>query len=327
MAYLVLNPKNLDADIQAIKNHVEQKGPVIFSEVTNRKVTNNFTDNEHCYFIDPQHTFSGEGGNLKETESCSAILYCLIYKNKIEKFLKYPKHKNKETLYILEKPDMDSVGAVVLSSWFANLESYDWNVAYNRINDIHNVDCWIQPTEWSPDWVNNYQVNWTNILGAAISDWKQPIETRVGYMTDFLLDGSLPEFYKESVIRERELLDQSTVETLSGITVVSSAARGVSGAIYKHAPYGIAFTNNFMGKGAKYTIMEFQGGKYLDLAGFFTHMNTHYPSEYGTFGGNIKAGIGGSYVPCALSKETVAAELAKFIITTPVVSYQESNIC
>ena len=311
MAYLVLNPKELTAQIEQIRNH---KGPIIFSEVTNRKVTNNFINNEKCYFIDPQHSYVGEGKHVKERGCFSAILYTFIHMRAIEKFLHYPDLNDKEPLYVLEKPDMDSVGTLVLVKWCQNLDTYEWTEAETRIQEIHDVDCHIMPTEWNPDHVQSYEVKWTNILGAAISDWKVPIETRVSLMEDFLLTGNLPEAYRKSVESEWQLLQQATVETLSGITVVTSSSRGASGLIYKQAPFGIAYCDNFMGKGAKYTFMEFTAGKYLDLAGFFNHINERYHSEYGTFGGNVNAGIGGSYIPCELTKETLAAELAKFVL-------------
>lgn len=311
MAYLVLNPKELTNNIEQIRKH---NGPVVFSEVTNRKVTDNFINNEKCYFIDPQHGYVGEGKHVKEFGCFSAILYTFIHLNKIEKFLHYPDLNGKEPLYVLEKPDMDSVGALVLVNWCQNLDNIEWNKAETRIQEIHEVDCWVQPTEWNPDHVQSYEVKWTNVLGAAMSDWKVPIETRVSLMEDFLLNGNLPDQYKESITQEWKLLEESIVETISDITVVTTAARGVSGVIYKQAPYGIGFCENFMNKGKKFTVMEFTANKYLDLAAFFAHMNANFPEESGTWGGNVKAGVGGSPIPCSLSKEEVAKELSKFIL-------------
>lgn len=319
MAYLLLNPKTLETDIKAIKNHIENCGPVIFSEITNTKVTYNFINYFASYFIDPQHTFSGQGGFPDKMETqfsdLSAILYTLEFRQRISAFItKYcskERYNDPEVLYVLEKPDMDSVATVVLCQ---NLDISEFQESIGRINQIHEVDCHLMPTEWNPDHIQSYEIKWTNILGASISDFKVPIEQRVSIMEDYLLKGNLPEQYRSQVEQEWQLLQQAEVETISGITVVTSAARGASGLIYKQAPFGIAYCENFMGKGSKFSIMEFTGGKYIDLAGFFAHMNECYPSEYGTFGGNIKAGIGGSYVPCELSKETVAAELAKFIL-------------
>lgn len=319
MAYLVLNPKTLEADITAIRNHIEHNGPVVFSEVTNRKVTDEFTTYYATYFIDPQHGVSRQGGQpeLLATPTDfdttqSAVKYAMLNKQNITNFIaKYSdKYSKPEVLYVIEKPDMDSIAAI----WVVN-HCFGLNPnTIDKILDIHNVDCHIMPTEWNPDHIQSYEIKWTNILGAAISDFKVPIEQKVSIMEDFLVNSNLPEQYRTSVEAEWRLLQQATVETLSGITVVTSAARGASGLIYKQAPYGIAYCNNFMGKGAKYTFMEFTAGKYLDLTGFFAYMNEHYPSEYGTFGGNVKAGIGDSYIPCELSKETVATELAKFVL-------------
>jgi hypothetical protein len=326
MPYLVLNPKALEADIEAIRNHIEHNGPVIFSEVTNRKVTDEFTNYYAAYFIDPQHTFTGRGGKTEQlatpndfSSPYSAIKCALINKDIISKFIDkcidVEKYETPKVLYVLEKPDMDSLGVIVLCEWVVKHGITQLNHNINkRILDIHHVDCWVQPTEWNPDHIQSYEVKWTNILGAAISDWKVPIETRVSIMEDFLLTGNLPEAYQKSIEAEQQLLQQATVETFSSVTIVTSAARSASGLVYKNAPFGIAYCENFMGKGAKYTFMEFTAGKYLDLTGFFAYMNEHYPSEYGTFGGNVKAGIEDSYIPCELSKETVATELAKFVL-------------
>jgi hypothetical protein len=157
-----------------------------------------------------------------------------------------------------------------------------------------------------------------------VSDFKVSIEQRVSIMEDFLLNGNLPEQYRNQVEQEWQLLQQAELETLNGITVVTSAARGVSGLIYKQAPFGIAYCENFMGKGAKFSVMEFNKG-YLQLhdkpktdeesekaQGFYSYMNAKYPEASGTWGGGATAG--GSPVPCSLSKETVAAELAKFVL-------------
>ena len=321
MAYLVLNPKELTAQIEQIRNHIEHNGPVIFSEVTNTKVTDEFVNYFPAYFIDPQHTFSGQGGYPDQMETqfsdLSATLYSLELKGKIHAFLesycnpnKYP---NPEVLYVLEKVDMDALAAVVICELTHNKVELNPTLMLNA-NSIHEVDYNIMPKEWNPDFIQSYEIKWTNILGAATSDFNVPIENRISIMEDFLLTDKLPEQYRKYVEKEWQLLQQATVETLSGITVVTSAARGASGLIYKQAPFGIAYCDNFMGKGAKYTFMEFTAQKYLDLAGFFDQMNEHYPSEYGTFGGNVNAGIGGSYIPCELTKETLAAELAKFVL-------------
>ena len=336
MTILILNPKTLEADILAIKDHIELYGPVIFSEVTNRKVTEQFTSYYATYFIDPQHTFSGQGGyaNFETTahyegminQPPSAIFYTYFSAHaEVDEFLqeytKESRYVKAEVLYVLEKPDMDSVGTVALLNLLNKREDkltqenpVDYPIEVeNRIIDIHNVDCHIMPTEWNPKHIQSFEVKWTNILGCAVSDFKIPIEKRVSIMEDFLLNGNLPEQYRSQVEQEWKLLQEATVETLSGITVVTSAARGVSGLIYKQSPFGIAYCENFMGKGAKFSVMEFQS-KYLNLTGFFEHMNANFPEESGTWGGNIKAGIGGSPIPCSLSKETVAAELAKFVL-------------
>lgn len=320
MAYLVLNPKELTANLEQIKNHIDQSGPVIFSEVTNKKVTDEFVNYFSAYFIDPQHTGAGQGGedSIYTIDDLSAVAYTVKFRNLISEFINtycdkrnHIKYENPEVLYILEKPDMDSVATVVLCQ---SLDISEAPECIGRINQIHEVDCHIMPSEWNPNFIQSYEVKWTNILGAAISDFKVPIEERVSIMENFLLTGKLPEQYRKSVEQEWQLLQQATIETLSGITVVTSAARGASGLIYKQTPYGIAYCDNFMNKGAKFSVMEFQGSKYLDLAGFFDHMNANFPEKSGTWGGNVKAGVGGSPIPCSLSKKTVAAELAKFVL-------------
>ena len=339
MTYLVLNPKTLDTDIAAIKKHVEKPNSfVVFIEVTNKKVADKFampfsvpgskaSTYDNCYFIDPQHSYSGVPGDLLEPQDfnkpTSAIKY--TYCNSQLIFNAVP--PNSDILYVIEKPDMDSIGALTLCKWI--LESTNGDILLTsdevaRINDIHNVDCWVMPTEWNPDHIQEFTIKWTNILGACISDRNLPIEEKIRWMETFILKGKLPEQYKTQVEAEYQLLQQATIETLNGITVVTSQARGASGLIYKQSPYGIAYSKNFNGKGEKFSVMQFKSG-YIDLARFWGHMNTNYPESSGTWGGGANAG--GSPIPCKLSKELVAAELAKFIITTPVVNYPESNVC
>jgi hypothetical protein len=323
MSILVLNSKTLEENITTIREHLQKNSNfVVFIEVTNQKVISNFSSNFSTYFFDPQHTVTGRGGRpevLKrsdEMNGMSAILYTFVNSDHLSQ-----EFWNKNILYVLEKVDMDSLGALVLCEWityeteFYKIPVLDLSTeTETRIQSIHEVDCFVQPNEWNPDFIQSYEVKWTNILGASISDFSVPIEDRVGYMIDFLTEGKLQEKYRLQVEKEWQLLKQATIETISGITVVTSQARGASGLVYKQAPYGIAYCQNFSGKGAKFSIMEFQGGKYLDLTGFFAHMNENFPESSGTWGGNVKAGVGGSPIPCSLSKELVAAELAKFVL-------------
>jgi hypothetical protein len=317
----LINSKELKKTIEVIDTHLSNGGFVVFIEVTNEKVYKRYIPYENnigkVYFIDPQHTVAGHPGNLRFPTECSnysAVRYTYemwreIYFNIIDM---------KEVLYVIEKADMDAIASLVLVEWIRWLEK-DFKLAdsqIERIYDIDAIDSWKQPVEWSPSYKQQYIVNWSNILGAAMCDWKQPIESRVNYMNEFLKAGILPEVYRTQIEAEWRLLTESNVETFYGITVATTQARGVSGLIYNQAPYGIGYNPEFNINGVvapKYTVMEFTGGKYLDLAGFFKHMNDFFPDENGTWGGNINGGIGGSPHGCSLTPEVVANELKKFV--------------
>lgn len=337
----LINPKHLISTCDLITKHINDGGFTFFIEVTNPKVYSHYTGSEFegkVYFVDPQHTVAGTPNNLRKPEDCggySAILYAYMMCEDIYQSLP----SSGEILYIIEKPDMDAIGALVLVQWITQT---GWEFPYmisqetrERIRNIDALDAWKQPVEWSPSYKQDYQVNWTNILGCNISDFKRPIEDRVADMANYLERGDLNQTYVSQIETEQKLLKESTVESFNGVTVVTTKARGASGLIYNVAPYGIAYNPEMPdAKGniaPKFTVMEFTGEKYLQLGdipavvneegeevspkveGFFSYMSRLYPQVEGTWGGNVKAGVGGSPTNCTLKPEVVASELAKFV--------------
>ena len=322
MNYLILNPRDLENQINEIRQHIERQGPVLFIEVTNTKVTSEFQIYRPTFYIDPQHTITGQGGEQEQlkhssdfTTPISAIKYCQMFSNKINMFLteylSEKKYRNAEVLVIVEKADMDTIASIVFIEKL--ITNYTPSLNYNRLNDIHEVDCHLVTSEWNPDQIPEFSINWINILGTAMGDFKSPIENRISIMKEFLLTGKLPVSYQTEVEREYLLLQQATVEKMSGIIVITSQSRGASMLLYKKSPYGILYSPDFQGRGPKFSVIEYKGGKYLKLEEFFQYMNTNFPEVSGKWGGNIKSGAGGSPIPCNLKPAIVAEVLSKFL--------------
>lgn len=166
----------------------------------------------------------------------------------------------------------------------------------------------------------------TMCLAKMANDFKVPAQERVDMMSTWLGGGPAPSQYHDAILAERMLLLDATCTEYNGIKVVLCQSAGASSLIYrttnhcgKGKPYGIAYTTNFQGKGAtKISVMQYTAG-YLNLEGFWAHMNATYPEpELGTWGGGKNAeGVccaGGSPVGTTITPEQAAEGLKLFVL-------------
>lgn len=216
----LINSRDLVATRDLVTKHINDGGFVVFSEVTNPLVYSHYVGEEFSgkvYFIDPQHTIAGYPGDLRSANEIkgkeglygSAILWTYRWEDEIyEEY--YTFEYLRPILYVVEKPDMDSIGAVVLCRLILedNILLSD-DLCSKRIQDIHELYSWTQPREWNPNYQKSFEVNWSNILGANLSDFKVPIEERVEAMKAYLLRGELNSNYESQIQKEYKLLEES----------------------------------------------------------------------------------------------------------------------
>jgi hypothetical protein len=167
----------------------------------------------------------------------------------------------------------------------------------------------------------------TMCLAKMSSDFKVPTQERVDMMSAWLAGGPAPSQYHADILAERMLLlDATSHSECNGIKVVLCQSAGASSLIYRTTthcgsgqPYGIAYTTNFQQRGAtKISVMQYSAG-YLNLEGYWDHMNTTYPEpELGTWGGGKNAqGVccaGGSPVGTVITPEQAAEALTLFVL-------------
>lgn len=121
-------------------------------------------------------------------------------------------------------------------------------------------------------------------IGAAVADFKVPLEERVAFMRKWLLFGKEPEKYCAAVEAERADMIRAleerriTVRTACGnrIAVVESAHRAATNVGYSLAPVVVALNPEFRIQGGephrKFTIAQFESG-YLDIRAAFVELN------------------------------------------------------
>lgn len=252
--------------------------------------------------IDPQH--------LGEGEYSSAIKMAEAFRSNIMS----------GSLFVLGfKLDLDSVGAtaVLLS---------DQPIKPERIEVIDTIDNghWA-PSEWNPSsmfedliLLSSEEIPATKIMGAALADRNPAIGpgAKVQFMLDWLQNDVLPEGYEEKVREERAKLLGAKISWPSGIKMVECEAAGVSSLIYhntemagKGVPFGIAFNPNFRGQGPKYSVMQWSN-EYIDTQKLWDVLNKIEGAE-GTWGGNLKLGIGGSPLGSTLTPSQVAKAVSQ----------------
>jgi hypothetical protein len=226
------------------------------------------------------------------------------------------------------KVDIDFLGAVAILLGGTALPE--------RVQLIQDVDSGavIQSKEYDPGLADDNilllsedRISDTKLLAKMAQDFKTPPAKRIELMQRWLAGGEAPQEYAHALLQERKKLLEATVELIEGVKVIRCQSAGASSLIYKTTshcgegrPFGIAYTDDFQGKGArKISVMQTAAG-YVSLEAFFAFMNSEYPEpELGTWGGGKNSqGIccaGGSPVGTKVSPEDAARALAQFVLT------------
>lgn len=309
--FIQVNARNLSETIEKIAHD----GYYIGFEILEEDIIDSLSVN-----IDPQHggvTYSFGGQIAPENKSAAKWL--------LEKI--HTISPLSDEVYVLpSKLDLDCIVAAIL--WAHSLEvstwgktTQEWEKLAEIVDTIDTVDCGlgnIVGNEWNPDHQKSqllHEVTWYQIISAFLADFKVPLEEKIEKVWQWLLDGNLSPFetYERQVRREALEQKQSKIDNIYGVTVVESNARGATGLIYAHAPFGIAFNSQFPTKDgsiAKYTICQFTADKYIDLAGILAEISQ---LEEG-WGGNLQAGIIGSpFAGTSLKLDTVCEIVSRHV--------------
>jgi hypothetical protein len=233
--------------------------------------------------IDPQHT----GGNSE----MSCIMEC---------FENPPSREREEVVYCTSRADLDSVGAMALSGLILDNRSYDAedlrNIVRERVGLVHQTDCF-DHGEWSPKelFSQGYEQPKLAAIARAVSDFKISLETRVQWMSDWLI-GINPEdvhplaAYQAAYEKEKEqvknaLENGSTkVTTYKDLVVVTSKLRAATSIGYAKSPVVIAFNPEMPARNGsykKFTVCQYRAG-YIDLAGAVKALNELEPGWGGS---------------------------------------------
>lgn len=289
MQFLQVNPRNIAETNAQLTNKF-----CIGFEVVEKEIIPHLTAN-----IDPQHTGVKLNGEYYAPENISASKYLLKKLPTINPDLY-------DTIVLPSKLDIDALCAIVLWTKASLLSGFENDPVHqeaflelcDRVNAIDTMDCGIgnSGVEWNPDYHKQNlvrEITPFNVLGAMCSDFRCDIDFKRDTMLRWLTLGDLPQKYVDQVTQEMNAQKQSRIDNIYGVTVVESHARGATGILYSHAPFGVAYNSEFPTKDGtvkKFTICEFTAGRYINLQGILDELNE---IESG-WGGNIRAGIIGS---------------------------------
>lgn len=121
-------------------------------------------------------------------------------------------------------------------------------------------------------------------IGAAVADFKLPLEERVALMRAWLLTGEEPAKYRASYEAERadmiRALEEGRITARTAadgrVAIVESAHRAATNVGYSLAPIVVALNPEFRFQGGephrKFTVAQFEAG-YLDLRAAFAGLN------------------------------------------------------
>jgi len=261
----------------------------------------------YCHMsIDPQHNSS--------SNSITSIEMVYKYRDRLSKMAEI---FSKVSLITI-KPDLDSIGAMVLATLSINHQTLQiTGDILLRLIAIANSDRHGSTSKWN----KHKRINYFNeplfskfgipigILSAIGSH--DDIGIKLQYMTDYILTGTFEKFdkYTAIMLKKNEVSSKSTnVQIIieNKLVFVESNYRGAIGLGYRYAPVVLAknpsyrFGQNGM-KGVKYTIAQFNTSR-VDIEKI---LNRILVLEKG-WGGDISSIIGSSQrEPSKLTTEQV----------------------
>ena len=303
MKYFQFDPRPIPV-AQAANDAIFTQGDVLGIEVTVPSLA------ARCELgnIDPQHS----GGR----EDLAAI----------EVALNWPLPPA-EAILATVRPDLDSVGAIavlVLRREGSSLES-----AADRIRQVAESDRFARggwpgpqplPTQTEP-WVKDGSARPLAAIAAAVADFRQPLESRVRLMADWLLTGAEPAAYLEWVEKERQELIQALeagqiharLSETGRVAVVESTHRAATSIGYRLAPVVVALNPSFrFGDGEahrKFTVCQFESG-WADIKSALVELEGLEPG----WGGSPNIGGSPQGISSTLSVEEVVEVVERHLL-------------
>ncbi len=300
-SFATLDPRPIPAATEANDTVFQNPVGVLGIEVTVPKLA------ERCTLgnIDPQHS------EQKDQAAIEAALTATLPPT--------------EATLATVRADVDSIGAMALLALRGNNASLEENAGFQgRIQQIAESDRFARggwpgkrplPTTENP-WPD------TNIaplagIAAGISDFKLPLEQRVGMMITWLETGQEPEEYRKRAESERmdmiRALESGEIQvstTEDGkVAQVNSKHRAAMSVGYSQAPIVIAENPKFPGQDGstykKFTVAQFEAGN-VDMGATLKELNER---EDG-WGGS--ANLIGS--PQGVSSQLSAEEVTRIVI-------------
>jgi hypothetical protein len=277
--YKLLDPRptELDAALHQVQQWKDDGFYVVGFEVTVPTLNTVLDLN-----IDPQHI----GGDA--AMCCVQWVYKRIWMNDLRTIL--PVGLDKLILCTV-RADMDAVGAMVLveaahTLSITALDEYLGDLyVEERINQVHNADCFASTKAWAPRelFTEGFEQKNLAAIARATSDFKVDFTTRVGWVRQWLLTGEEPDggyraVYEVDCAAVKTALDNgdAQVNVDGNIAVVVSTLRANTTIGYTQAPIVIALNPAFPsqeGDYTRYTICQYALG-YCDMKAILAELNT-----------------------------------------------------
>jgi len=258
--YYQLDLTEYEQSVSFLKELQNDEALIIGIELTDIEIS------RYCHLsIDPQHNNS--------SNSITSIEMIYKYQDKLAKM----SGVFSKVALITIKPDLDSIGAMVLATLAINSPALTLSGdMLLRLIAIANSDRHGSASKWS----KHKRINYFNeplfskfgipigLLSAIGS--QDDIDTKVKYMTDYIMTGSFEKLdrFTAIMLKKNEISSKSTnvqVVIDNRLVFVESNYRGAIGLGYRYAPTVLAKNPNYRFgqrniKGVKYTLAQFNPG-------------------------------------------------------------------
>jgi len=305
---LVIDPRPVSHE--AMVSLLQENAPVWGVEFTLPKLTHLLVGN-----IDGQHSAGGSGQ--------AAI--------SIAAEMPLPPE---DVAYAVVRPDPDALGAIAVleirrayadefgsqAGVLGNQEAR--RMAYIAEQDAFQFGEWKQPTDPQATFFDEkLERAWFEALSLICADRTLSIEERVKRMRAWIMDGTCQglgeALEKVQAEKQRTWTDSQVLLQQGNLVVLAAHTQGATALSYCYAPVAVLVNDQFRFPGVpgahlKYTVCQFQAGRYADLVGAARALNELEQSG-GSWGGS--PGIIGSPqgVSSTLSVEQVIEVVSKFL--------------
>jgi len=291
-----------EESIELLKELQNSESLIIGIELTDIEIS------RYCHLsLDPQHSDIANS-------NITSIEMVYKYRDKLLKMMTI----FKTCSLITVKPDLDSIGAIVLAKLTMSHNLELTGDMLLRLIAIANSDRHGSVSKWN----KHRRINYFNEplfskhgipigLLSAIGSQHDTIETKVRYMTDYIVTGTFEKLdkYTAIMLKKNEASTKTTdVEIVvdNKLVYVESNYRGAVGLGYRYAPVVLARNPNYRfgqakTKGVKYTIAQFNSN-HVNISKILDRLNALEPG----WGGNSETIIGSSQTqPSALTKDEI----------------------